>query len=53
MFGAYYNVLTNLKDIKDEKYKEEVSLKYSLLICSGRGLVAVGVDGDGAGLVTV
>ena len=24
VFGAYYNVLTNLKDIKDDKYKAEV-----------------------------
>ncbi|XP_036921067.1 formimidoyltransferase-cyclodeaminase isoform X2 [Sturnira hondurensis] len=32
MFGAYFNVLTNLKDISDDKFKDQVSQRISSLL---------------------
>lgn len=37
MFGAYFNVLINLKDISDDKFKDQVSSRRGLQVAQGAG----------------
>lgn len=45
MFGAYFNVLTNLRDVAEEAFKEQAS---GLALCG----VAWGLQDSGAGVVS-
>ncbi|ELK34016.1 Formimidoyltransferase-cyclodeaminase, partial [Myotis davidii] len=44
MFGAYFNVLINLKDISDDKFKDEIRQRISSLLQEAKAQAALVLD---------
>ncbi|XP_070259764.1 LOW QUALITY PROTEIN: formimidoyltransferase-cyclodeaminase [Myotis yumanensis] len=44
MFGAYFNVLINLKDISDEKFKDQIRQRISSLLQEAKAQAALVLD---------